>query len=193
LAKKALVIGDTQQIEPIWSVPPRVDIGNLVGAGILSDANQEGAMNASPRSTRLRRHAVSCISRSARCRYHGDPGLERGICLYEYRRCLDEIIGFCNNLCYKNKLLPKRGVPAKKPPCLPMGYLHINGLCRSVGGSRRNQLEADTIAAWLAVNRDELEARYGISLERIVGVVTPFCRSGTRNLRRVPKEGNFPW
>jgi hypothetical protein len=41
LAKKALVIGDTQQIEPIWSVPRRVDIGNLIGTGILSDSNQE--------------------------------------------------------------------------------------------------------------------------------------------------------
>ncbi|MBV8224535.1 MAG: hypothetical protein JO232_05025, partial [Verrucomicrobia bacterium] len=174
LAKKALVIGDTQQLEPIWSVPPRVDIGNLIATGILSDANQEegyeriaslGKTASSGSVMRVAQHA---------CRYHDDPDLERGMYLYEHRRCLDEIIGFCNSLCYKNKLLPKRGVPARKPPCLPMAYLHIDGCCESAGASRRNRLEADTIAAWLAVNRDELEAHYGIPLERIVGVVTPF-------------------
>lgn len=35
LAKQALVIGDTLQIEPIWSVPASVDIGNLTSAGLL--------------------------------------------------------------------------------------------------------------------------------------------------------------
>lgn len=175
LAKKALVIGDTQQIEPIWSVPPRVDIGNLIGTGILSDANQEeGYERIASLGKASSSGSVMHIAQHA-CRYQDDPDLERGMYLYEHRRCLGEIIGFCNSLCYKNKLLPKRGAPARKPPCLPMAYLHIDGLCRSVGGSRRNQLEADTIAAWLAVNRDELEAHYGIPLERIVGVVTPFA------------------
>jgi len=29
LARRALVIGDTEQIQPIWEVPGRVDAGNL--------------------------------------------------------------------------------------------------------------------------------------------------------------------
>ena len=29
LAKKALVVGDTQQLEPIWSITKSIDIGNL--------------------------------------------------------------------------------------------------------------------------------------------------------------------
>lgn len=33
LAKKALVIGDTLQIEPIWSIPKHVDIGNMKSCG----------------------------------------------------------------------------------------------------------------------------------------------------------------
>lgn len=30
LAKKALVIGDTEQIPPIWSIAPAIDIGNML-------------------------------------------------------------------------------------------------------------------------------------------------------------------
>ncbi|MCE4344186.1 phospholipase, partial [Xanthomonas hortorum pv. vitians] len=41
LSKKALVIGDTLQIEPIWSVPPSVDIGNLHSTGLLSNETHE--------------------------------------------------------------------------------------------------------------------------------------------------------
>ncbi len=57
-----------------------------------------------------------------------------------------------------------------------MGYLHIDGLSLSYGGSRANLTEAATIADWLAANRDELEQQYGKKLEDIVGVVTPFGR-----------------
>jgi hypothetical protein len=35
LAKKALVIGDTEQIAPIWNSLPRIDIGNMVEENIL--------------------------------------------------------------------------------------------------------------------------------------------------------------
>src|SRR5690606_23858007 len=35
LAKKALVVGDTLQIEPIWNIPKSIDIGNLVYYGLL--------------------------------------------------------------------------------------------------------------------------------------------------------------
>lgn len=30
LAKKALVIGDTEQIPPIWSITPAIDVGNML-------------------------------------------------------------------------------------------------------------------------------------------------------------------
>ena len=41
LAKRALVIGDTQQIEPISSVSKAVDIGNLKSAGFLKETYAE--------------------------------------------------------------------------------------------------------------------------------------------------------
>ncbi|OGU07491.1 MAG: hypothetical protein A2075_18045 [Geobacteraceae bacterium GWC2_58_44] len=56
-----------------------------------------------------------------------------------------------------------------------LGCLHINGICeRSGSGSRQNLLEAETIAAWIVEQQNELEQRYGKGIDAIVGVVTPF-------------------
>ncbi len=58
----------------------------------------------------------------------------------------------------------------------PLGYCHVDGCASRRGWSRVNQLEAQTIAAWLEENRRELEERYrGAKLEQIVGIVTPFA------------------
>lgn len=176
LAKKALVIGDTQQIEPIWSVPPQVDSGNMVRAGVIGgDEPAQAYTRVADAGQAAASGSVMRIAQTA-CRYHYDPDLDRGMFLYEHRRCLDDIIGYCNELCYRGKLQPKRGARSADCALPAMGYLHVNGICqRGNGGSRRNQLEADTIAAWLAHQRSDLEARYDKPLAEIVGVVTPFA------------------
>ncbi|WP_082190330.1 AAA domain-containing protein [Frateuria defendens] len=180
LGKRALVIGDTLQIEPIWSIPPSVDIGNLHSAKLLSNENHEdGYDHLSEIGKTVARGSVMRIAQTL-TRYHYDPDLARGMFLYEHRRCFDEIIGYCNALCYRDKLIPRRKLktqaPADEQDGLPaMGYLHIDGICqKSGGGSRRNLHEAETIAVWLAERRASLEAAYGQPLHKIVGVVTPF-------------------
>ncbi|MCD7935885.1 MAG: AAA family ATPase, partial [Tannerellaceae bacterium] len=35
LAKQAVVVGDIKQIEPVWSTTPKVDLGNLLEAGLI--------------------------------------------------------------------------------------------------------------------------------------------------------------
>lgn len=106
--------------------------------------------------------------------YQYDPKFERGMYLYEHRRCFNNIIGYCNSLCYHGKLQPKRGM--EKGTIFPaMGYLHIDGRgMKPNGGSRHNPLEAETIAAWLVAHKDDIERHYGEPLYKVVGVVTPF-------------------
>lgn len=173
LAKRALVIGDTQQIEPISSVPRPVDVGNLRNCGLLqSDAaideiSGRGICSTTGSAMRLAQQA---------CRVSPYPHLEKGLYLFEHRRCYDEIISFSNALCYKGELRPLRG-PAPAGAILPaLGFLHVDGRSISAGSSRANPLEAETIAAWLDANRAELEAQYRRPLEQIVGIVTPFGR-----------------
>jgi hypothetical protein len=175
LAKRAMVIGDTFQLEPIWNIKPHVDIGNLLSAGIISIDTIDEHYN------RLRRLGKTAASGSvmeiaqAATRYYYDRELVRGMFLYEHRRCYDEIVAFCNALCYRNKLKPMRGKGTGMGVFPAMGYLHINGICeRRNGGSRQNELEADTIAAWIVHHKNELEQCYGKGVDEIVGVVTPF-------------------
>ncbi|AZE67423.1 AAA domain-containing protein [Pseudomonas synxantha] len=174
LARQALVIGDTQQIEPIWSIPAAVDIGNLLCAGLLSRSSVDDDYEAFCDSGRSAANgSVMAIAQST-SRYHYDPDLARGLYLYEHRRCYDSIIDYCNALCYKGKLQPRRG--AKPQGGLPgLGYLHIDGMCQQKqGGSRHNLLEAQTIAAWIKANEQQLVERYDKELWEILGVITPF-------------------
>lgn len=175
LGKKALVIGDTLQIEPIWSIPDSVDIGNLLGADLLPRVGVDEAYG------KLCAMGVSAASGSVMqiaqnaSRYWYDPDMDRGMFLYEHRRCYDSIVDYCNTLCYQGKLVPKRGTKPQGGLLPGLGYLHVDGICRQQNGrSRMNRLEAETIAAWIAAHREKLEAYYGQELWRIVGVITPF-------------------
>ena len=176
LARRALVIGDTQQIEPISSVPRPVDIGNLRECALLpSDFGEDALERLSARGLRSVGGSAMRLAQEA-CRFAPFPEMERGLYLFEHRRCYDEIIGYCNALCYKGALQPKRGAAPDDESLSGFRYLHIDGMATKHGSSRSNAVEARTVAAWLAANRTVLEAQYGRRLEEIVGVVTPFGR-----------------
>ncbi|GAA3900509.1 helicase YjhR [Gibbsiella dentisursi] len=177
LAKKALVIGDTEQIAPIWNSLPCIDIGNMVEENILLGGTQEELTEAYALVCDSGKSAASgSVMKVAQfnSRYQYDPDLARGMYLYEHRRCFDNIIGYCNHLCYHGKLQPKRG--EEKGTIFPaMGYLHIDGKgMQANGGSRYNTFEAETIAAWLVAHKEDIERHYGKPLHELVGVVTPF-------------------
>ncbi|MBS9443785.1 DNA helicase [Photorhabdus heterorhabditis] len=178
LAKKALVIGDSEQIAPIWNVSGHIDIGNMLAAKIINDNNPEQSMAQYEQLTQYGKTAATGnVMRIAQLatRYQYDPELIRGMYLYEHRRCVDNIIHYCNTLCYHGKLLPKRGIANTDSLFPPMGYLHINGKGVSVNGSsRHNLLEAETIAAWVAANKAKIESHYNKSIHEVIGIVTPF-------------------
>lgn len=112
LAKKALVIGDAEQIAPIWNSLPAIDIGNMVEENILPGGTQEELTDAYALMCKSGKSAASgSVMKMAQfsSRYQYDPDLARGMYLYEHRRCFDNIIGYCNALCYHGKLQPKRG------------------------------------------------------------------------------------
>ncbi len=192
LAKKALVIGDTEQIPPLWSIAPAIDIGNMLAEKILSGSTQEEITEKYTAIADLGKSAASgSVMKIAQfaSRYQYDPELARGMYLYEHRRCFDNIIGYCNTLCYHGKLLPKRG--REESNLMPaMGYLHIDGKGElASSGSRYNLLEAETIAAWLAENQQNIEAHYGKSLHEVVGIVTPFSAQVSTIKQALGKQG----
>ena len=55
-----------------------------------------------------------------------------------------------------------------------MGYLQVDGISQNSNGSRKNELEAETIAEWLIAHQELLESTYEKPLSQIVGIVAPF-------------------
>ncbi len=191
LAKKALVVGDILQIEPVWSIPEDVDKGNLQKHGLLSlfaDKEQLEAEKQEIDDKGLSASAGSVmrIAQHASC-YQKYPE-QRGMFLSEHRRCVDEIISYCNELCYDGKLEPMRDIatnPSYSPfPC--MGHLHIPGRTRQISGSRQNEIEARKIAEWLNFQRQLLEDSYRKSINEIV---TPFSKQAELILKELRKLG----
>ena len=96
LAKKALVIGDTRQIEPIPQIPKFIDIANLVERGLLPEDHSEEDLDRIE-DTGLTASGGSAMRVAQRaCRYRPEPELDGGLWLFEHRRCYDEIVAYCN-------------------------------------------------------------------------------------------------
>lgn len=167
LAKRALVIGDIHQIEPVWGIPPFVDAANLREAGIEPPKDEEKEESWAFRASRGNLMSLARCATALTCEH------DRGLFLSEHRRSVPEVIRFCNELVYRDRLQPLR--PSKPDNPLPaLGWAHITSPAVRDGGSRTNPGEARVIADWLARHKQQLENHYQRPLEDIAAVITPF-------------------
>lgn len=190
LAKKALVVGDTLQIEPVWSIPQAVDNGNLLRHKLHVDPDEFMKLGLSAANGSV----MTIAQRASRYQKFPEQG---GMFLSEHRRCLDEIINYCNQLCYGGKLKPMRGsLSLEKTISLadgfllpPMGYFHVAGKSEQLGSSRQNEIEARTIADWITFQASVLVEHYDRPLSEIVGVVTPFKQQANTIRHALEQQG----
>ena len=186
LAKRALIVGDTDQIEPVWSIPAYVDRANLELLGLLNeqcdydDFWQHSALLASSGSV------MGVAQRQ--CLYHQFTSLQRGLYLTEHRRCYDQIVGYCNTMVYEGVLEPLRGSPEQPVPWGTFAMVATASPSRSYGGSRGNPGEAEHIAKWLKAEREHILAYTRQHnpkwtdkddeevLKLAVGIITPFSK-----------------
>lgn len=172
LSKKALVVGDTKQIQPVWGVDKGVDPYNLVKYKIISDNEQFNEFS-HDHGVCASNGSVMKIAQQASKFSKFEIG---GVYLREHRRCVKKIIDYCNELAYAGHLLPLTKDIDTDFPLPNMGYAHVTGVC-STQGSRSNLIEAKTIAEWVCRNQDKLlnYKRYsGKSLHDVIAVITPF-------------------
>lgn len=171
LAKKALVVGDILQIEPVAKISHGADLGNVRKFldNEIAD-NTDWFINESGMST-----SKGCLMRIAQntSAFSQNSG-SGGMFLKKHYRCYDELIAYCNELAYNGQLEPCRG--KAQPETLPTwGYAHIPGTSQQVGKSRRNKMEAKAIVTWIETNAVSLKEQYpDLELEEIIGIVTPF-------------------
>ncbi len=152
LCKKSVVVGDTQQIEPIVTrgvqdIPCDVQDGLKSGSGSLMSVA----------------HMMTEIS------YDGKTP---GLILTEHRRCLPAIIGYCNELAYSGILQPLRtGPPGLFPP---MSMVDVSGLTVHVDDSHYCYAEATAIVEWILNNKKGIEEFYRKKVHSCLAVITPF-------------------
>jgi hypothetical protein len=92
LAKRALVVGDTDQIEPVWNIPSSIDRANLELFKLLTTTHSydkfwlnSGLLSSSGNLMRVAQR---------QCKFHQFDILQRGLYLTEHRRCYNDIIRF---------------------------------------------------------------------------------------------------
>ncbi len=175
LAKKAIVVGDLKQIEPIWSIPPKIDQGNLTKDEIINTPDQYQYLN----NLGFLASSGSIMKMAQNACEHQTVltnTTQSGLILLEHRRCNDEIIGFCNELAYDGILKPMKG-KAKSDQAFPsMLAYHIEGVSERKFNSRRNLNEVKAILNWLNENKESIQNAYNVeSVESVLGIITPFA------------------
>lgn len=181
LARRAVVVGDTYQIEPVWGLGAALDAQNQRRVGL--DPTR------CPEAYQVSAGSLMRLAQGATPVQLANYPQARGLLLRQHRRCKPEIIRYCDEFVYGGQLERKSNPSDFASVGLPpLGYLHIAGECTSAGGSRQNQQEAQAIARWLSLRKEDLlaaarrKAAPGAPeprLQDIVGVVTPF--SSQRN------------
>lgn len=189
LAKQAVIVGDVKQIEPVWNITNKIDIGNLKKCELIKnydDLIYEKEFD--PKGFLSSTGSIMKMAQNA-CNFKEKGISEKGVLLVEHRRCYDEIINYCNVLAYNGQLIPLKGKAKIDLLFPPMFCIHIEGNSTTSNTSRHNQNEVKAIVNWLLKNRTVIEEKYG-NIENSVGIITPFV--GQKNsLKYALKNAGF--
>lgn len=163
LARSAILVGDEKQMQPVWGVPEKTDIGNLLQHGLIASAEEAIEW----RQAELMASSGSALKRA------NLVGLSVG--LHEQHRSHPDLVAFANRLAYDNRIVPTR---TDNDPSFPaFAYGHVVGQADTQWGSKSNKVEAVAIAMFLQKNAWDIKARYHVTrLGDALGIITPFVR-----------------
>lgn len=175
-SKKAIVVGDTDQIAPIYTISNDVDhiyYSKIIGKNINYDEFDNLPFNCSSGS-------VMKIAQNNSLYNPYIEYLSRGLYLLEHRRCPKEIIEYCNELVYSNKLEYTIGSDFETftkgrlhlNNQKPWNFIQVDGNYKNPKGDIHNNEEAYAIAKWLEDNYVELTRKNKI--DKILAVLTPY-------------------
>lgn len=182
ICKKTLLVGDTRQIEPIFSLIESIDFANMKKFNLCTDELdyehlKELSISCSGDFRTGHAYGNALLVGIHKAKYHLTENKLPGMFLREHRRCAAEIISYCNELCYDNQLTLLTA--EKSSPFPRMGYGHIKGRSERKGSSLFNKDDAEAIACWIVKNKNKiLNACEEDSLDACIGIITPFSAQG---------------
>lgn len=173
LARRAVIVGDVHQLKPIVTLDQRFGETLAFRSGLSEDDLEEVSRRG------LGLHGGSMMRAAITSSNASDSGAaERGILLRRHFRCTASIIAYCNELVYRNRLIPCVADDAS-PPFPHLGYAHLRSMPQRAGASWRNPIEAAAIARWIGDNERAILKAYGSgeaqTIDKLVAVVTPFA------------------
>jgi hypothetical protein len=171
LARRAVAVGDLYQLQPIKSFDQASD------DRLLRHQKIEELQKSALRGAGLAHTGGSVMRAFQQATAYTDTDVEEaGVLLREHFRCAPKIIAYCNELVYSGKLLPTRS-DEKAPWIAPMSWAYVRGDAVKHGRTWDNEPEAETIARWIADNREVIRERYrGDDLDKTVALITPYWR-----------------
>jgi hypothetical protein len=173
LAKRAIIVGDIKQIEPIWNLSRPIDLGNLKQSSLIKDYDDKTYnFKYEPKGVLSSSGSIMKMAQNS-CDYQIRNLPERGVILLEHRRCYNEIINYCNRLAYMGVLKPLKGNSPRDHIFKPMILIPVSGNSIEKYNSRVNVSEVEAIAEWLVKNKAKIMNQYS-EFEKSVGIITPF-------------------
>jgi DNA topoisomerase IA len=168
MAKRAAVVGDLKQLEPIWNHNALSEIAVASAARVFDRINDL-------KQSRLS-IADGSVLAAARMVSKWREEKDLGITLRYHYRCKPSIIGYCNALSYDNTLLPrtKEGAPGHEPA---MSWVSIENKPVRKGGSLCNSKEAEHITSWIGERWPAWQTEPGTRgkpLKDIVALITAY-------------------
>jgi hypothetical protein len=197
-ARRAIVVGDTAQLDPIWNVDPARDVALVQRFGLASHLPEhaEGSYAAvRPSGVLLACGSVMRMAQRA-SRWTDRAFLEApGLTLTNHYRCLTPIIEICNRMVYGGALRVATRPPKTlwRPELGRLGFLVVDPVANTArdGGSRHNLAEARCIARWVHENEASIVKHYSrkeqVAIEDVLAIITPF-RGQKETLKRAFAE-----
>ncbi|WP_350286917.1 DEAD/DEAH box helicase [uncultured Croceitalea sp.] len=189
LAKRAIVVGDIKQIEPIWNIASKIDEGNLTRNELLNEHNKQVELDTYETEGVLASNG-SIMKLAQRASLYKEELPEKGLLLREHRRCYNEIIEYCNILAYNGQLVPMKGTKNTNSLFPAIQLINVESNSTVKNKDRFNVEEAKTIAQFLAANKQAIEQETRSTVELEVGIITPFVGQ-KRILKNALKQAGF--
>lgn len=182
LARRAIVVGDVYQLEPIWRLTEPDEKLLLDRVGLNENMHEEAGEDGPAIDPALSATCGSVMMVAQRVSYFGpavpEQGHPAGVNLTAHYRCRKDIINYCRELIYGDELCPLRKEAEADSYLYPaMSWVAVDGPpAVKDNKSWRNDAQVEEIVGWLADESDRMKNHYGkADLAEIVAIIAPFA------------------